>query len=150
MSPSSQRPLAHLMFIGNITEDIEANTRLFVDDAKLKDLIETEDDVEKLQKSMKKLFERESKNQMKFNGSKFQLLRYGPNEDIKNNTMYFTGQMEEVITEFSSLRDLGVIMSNNAKFENHIKKVITKVRQEHYKSETRTFYTRRLDIMKQL
>ena len=90
-------PVFFLMFIGDITEDIEANTKLFVDDAKVKDLIETEEDVEKLQESMNKLYEWERNNQMKFNGSKFQLLRYGPKEDIKNNTMYFTGEMEEVI-----------------------------------------------------
>ena len=63
--------------------------------------------------------------------------------------MYFTRDMEEVITEFSSLRDLGVIMSNYAKFEDHIEKIISKARQK-VGWLFRTFYSRRLDIMKQL
>ena len=137
------------MFIGDITEDLEASTKLFVDDAKVKKQIETEEDVEHLQESMNKLYEWETKNKMKFNGSKFQVLRYGPNEELKNNTMYFTGQMEEVITQFSSLRDLGVIMSDDAKFDCHIEKVVRKVRQK-VGWMFRSFYTRRLDILKQL
>ena len=64
---------------------------------------------------------------MKFNGSKFQLLRYGNNEGIKNNTIYFTTNMEEVIDQFLSLRDLGVIMSDSARFDDHIEKVATTV-----------------------
>ena len=86
---------------------------------------------------------------MKFNGSKFQIPWYGPNKELKNNTMYFTGQMEEVITQFSSLRDLGVIMTDDAKFDSHIEKVVRKVRQK-VGWLFRSFYTRRLDILKQL
>ena len=143
-------PVFFLMFIGDITEDLEANTKLFVDDAKVKKLIEAEEDVEKLQDSMNKLYEWETENKMKFNGSKFQILRYGPNEELKNNTLYFTGQMEEVIMQFSSLRDLGVIMSDVImSVDAHIEKVVRKVRQK-VGWLFRSFYTRRLDILKQL
>ena len=100
-------PIFFLMFIGDITDDITANTKLFVDDAKVKSCINTEEDVEELQWNLNKLFKWEEENKMNFNGSKFQLLGYGTNEDIKNNTVYFTGHMEEVIEQFSSLRDLG-------------------------------------------
>ena len=63
--------------------------------------------------------------------------------------MYFTGQMENIIEQFSSLRDLGVIMSDSAKFEDHIDKVVKKVRQK-IGWIFRTFYTRRTDILKTL
>ena len=86
---------------------------------------------------------------MKFNGNKFQLLRYGTNDDLKNNTVYFTGHMEEVIEQFSSIRDLGVIMADDGKFDQHIEKVVKKVRQK-IGWILRTFYTRRTDILKQL
>ena len=86
---------------------------------------------------------------MKFNGSKFQLLRYGPNSDIKNNTMYVTSDMEEVIEQFSSLRDLGVIMSDSAKFDDQIEKVVTTVRRK-VGWIFQTFYTRRKDSLKGL
>ena len=83
----------------DITNDITANTKLFVDDAKVKSLIEKEEDVEALQENLDKLYKWEEENKMKFNGKKFQLLRYGTNDDLKNNTVYFTGHMEEIIEQ---------------------------------------------------
>ena len=41
-------------------------------------------------------------------------------ENIKNKTIYFTSDMEEIIDQFASLRDLGVIMSDTAGFDDHI------------------------------
>ena len=67
-------PIFFLMFIGDITDDITANTKLFVDDAKIKSCINNEEDVEELQMNLDKLFKWEEENKMKFNGSKFQLL----------------------------------------------------------------------------
>jgi hypothetical protein len=142
-------PIFFLMFIGDITDDITANTKLFVDDAKVKSPVSKEEDVEHLQDNLDKLFEWEEKNKMKFNGSKFQLLRYGTNEELKNNTVYFTGHMEEVIEQSSSLRDLGVIMTDDGRFEDHINKVVKTVRQK-VGWILRSFYTRRTDVMKQL
>ena len=91
-----------------------ANMKFFVDDAKILDSIKTEEDIEELQGNLEKLYIWEAKNKMKFNGSKFQCIRYGPNEDLKKDTLYFTANMEEVIEQFSNLRDLGVILSDDA------------------------------------
>ena len=57
--------------------------------------------------------------------------------------------MENVIEQFSHLRDWGVIMSDNAKYDDHINKVVTKVRQK-IGWIFRTFYTRRTYILKTL
>ena len=57
--------------------------------------------------------------------------------------------MEDVIEQSSSLRDLGVIMTDNGRFEDHIIKVVKTVRQK-VGWILRSFYTRRTDIMKQL
>ena len=142
-------PIFFLMFIGDITDDTTANTKLFVDDAKVKSKIEKEEDVVALQANLDTLYKWEETNKMKFNGSKFQLLRYGTNEEIKNNTVYFTGHMEDIIDQFSSIRDLGVIMTDDGRFDGHIEKVVKKVRQK-IGWILRTFYTRRTDILKQL
>ena len=53
---------------------------------------------------------------MKCNRAKFQVLRYGHNQDLKDNTVYFTKEMEGIIEQHSKLRDLGVILSDDAKF----------------------------------
>ena len=48
MQGSEVGPIFFLMFIDDITDDITANTKLFVDDAKVKSLIENEEDLEAL------------------------------------------------------------------------------------------------------
>ena len=59
---------------------------------------------------------------MKFNGSKFEVIRYGNNSEIKESTVYFTPNLAEVVDEKDSLRDLRVKLSSNIKFPDHVKK----------------------------
>ena len=142
-------PVLFLMYISDMTEDTEVKNTKFVDDTKVFKKIDEEKDVEDLQTELNKLFEWQTNNSMKFNGKKFQVLRYGNNEELKNNTTYFTEEMEETIQQFSSLRDLGIIMSDNAKFDDHHNKVIRTVRNK-IGWILRTFSTRRTEVMKQL
>ena len=67
---------------------------------------------------------------MKFNGSKFEVIRYGTNKEIKENTLYFTPNQENVIEEKETLRDLGVILSSNMKFSEHIDKITATVNKK--------------------
>ena len=70
------------------------------------------------------------------------VLRYGPNKEIIEDTIYFSGDTDEVIEEKEFTRDLGIIMQNNGSFEKHIEKVCSKVRQKSgwfYRS----FYSRK-------
>ena len=76
-------------------------------------------------------------------------MRYGYNQEIKDNTVYFTKEMEGVIEQFDNLRDLGVIMTDDAKFTSHINKVVKQVRQK-VGWMLRTFYSRKTEILKQL
>ena len=46
-------PVFFLIFVRDISKDITANMKFFVDDAKIKDSIRTEEDVEKLQENLK-------------------------------------------------------------------------------------------------
>ena len=47
------------------------------------------------------------------------LLRYGSEEDLKFSTNYLTPGEKEIIDTKECLRDLGVIMSDEAKFTEH-------------------------------
>ena len=123
-------PVLFLMYIGDISKNITANIKIFVDDTKMKNVIYNENDVEELQTNLDKLFDWQEENNMLYNGSKFQLIRYGPNEDIREDTLYFIDNYENIIERYSSLRDLGVILSEDGKFKLHIEKVATKVRQK--------------------
>ena len=67
---------------------------------------------------------------MKLNGGKFLVLRYGEDQNIKDNTLYFTGEMEHVIMQVDQCKDLGVTMQDNATFATHIDNVIRKVKQK--------------------
>jgi hypothetical protein len=49
-------PVLFLMYIRDISEHVTANTKIFVDDTKMKDSIKNETDVEKLQENLDKLF----------------------------------------------------------------------------------------------
>ena len=142
-------PVLFLMYIRDIAKKVTANTKIFVDDTKIKDTIKEEADVEKLQKNLDLLFEWQEENNMLFNGSKFQVLRYGQNEDLKNATLYFTDNTEHIIERFSSLRDLGVILSDNGKFDDHIEKVSKQVRQKAGWI-LRSFYSRNIEHLKHL
>ena len=64
------------------------------------------------------------------------------NTSLKEETIYFSGDMDEVIEEKESTKDLGVIMQNDATSTEHIEKVCSKVR---HKSGWmfRTFYSRK-------
>ena len=142
-------PVLFLIYITDISKEVKSDIKLFVDDAKLKIEVKTEENIEELQNDLEKLYEWQTENKMKFNGTKFQALRYGPNEEIKNNTLYFTQNMEEIIPRMSSVRDLGVIMSDTGTFEEHIQKVSKVVRQK-IGWILRTFYCRRTEFLKHL
>ena len=65
---------------------------------------------------------------MEFNDIKFELLRYGPNEQLKQSTNYKTSN-NTTIQRKEMVRDLGVIMTADCKFKVHINEVITNARK---------------------
>ena len=123
--------------------------QVYVDDTKIKKAVKTEEDVEGLQNDLEQLYEWAKQNNMVFNGTKFQVIRYGHDEDLKNNTEYFTEGTNNIIERSETLRDLGVILSDDATFKDHIEHVVKKVRQKTG-WVLRTFYSRRMSIMKTL
>ena len=76
-------------------------------------------------------------------------MRYGDIKDLKNDTNYFTDETSEMIDRFLTLIDLGVTISEEAIFNDHIQKVVKKVRQKTG-WVLMTLYTRWPDIMKTL
>ena len=142
-------PLLFLIYISDIGEGIKSKKNIYVDDTKIKSTIRTESDVEKLQEDIDSLQTWAEVNNMQFNGNKFQLVRFGNNEEIKDDTIYFTGDNKEVIERFEKLKDLGVIMNQKATFTDQIDHVEKKVRQK-IGWICRSFYNRRIQFMKQL
>ena len=92
-------PLLFLIFIGDISEGVSASILVYVDDSKVKSKVKSPEDVEVLQEELNKIYSWEQNNNMKFNGCKFLLLRYGKDENLKENTIFFTGGMQDIITQ---------------------------------------------------
>ena len=67
---------------------------------------------------------------MKFNGTKFQVVQYGYDSNLKDEYEYFTENTGEIIERFDNLRDLGVILSDNAMFDKQIEIVSKKNKSE--------------------
>ena len=66
---------------------------------------------------------------MAFNGTKFKVLRYGFNEELKHVSNYMTPEAEDTIDVKSVLRDLGIIMNDQATWKNHVDKVFSQINQ---------------------
>ena len=77
------------------------------------------------------------------------MLRYGQNKKLKEDTAYFTGEMEDVIEQVSEARDLGVTMSDNAKFEEQIENICKKSRQQAGWIFI-TFFSRNMNFMRKM
>ena len=123
-------PILFLIYISDIGNDISAKKQIYVDDTKVKKGIRNEDDVETLQEDLNKLYNWAKTNNMVYNNTKFQVIRYGNNNGLKEDTTYFTEDTGEVIERFETLRDLGVILSEEANFKAHIEHVEKKVRRK--------------------
>ena len=79
-------PLLFLCYIQDLGNDINKtimNILKFVDDSKVIGKVNTCDDIEKLQNHMTQIYDWADKNHMRWNRDKFQLLRVGPNSEIK-------------------------------------------------------------------
>ena len=142
-------PILFLIYISDIAKELITSTLVYVDDTKVNKIVKTEEDVELMQEELHKLYQWGRKNNMEFNGKKFQVIRYGRNVDLKESTDYFAGNFDEVIERFSTMRDLGVHISEDAKFTDHIENVCKKVRQK-CGWISRTFYTRDPKFMRHM
>ena len=67
---------------------------------------------------------------MCFNDSKFVVLRYGKNNSLKEDTSYFMDGMGLIIREKEIHKDLGILMTSNGEFGEHIDSLIEKVKKK--------------------
>ena len=81
-------PLLFLIMINDMDENIsESLISIFADDTRLTKVIDKEEDIESFQNDLEELYTLAEENHMAFNGTKFELLRYGQNEELKMSLM---------------------------------------------------------------
>ena len=118
-------PLLFLILIGDIDENIAtAFLSSFADDTRVGAGIRCREDTEKLQGDLKAVYLWSQKNNMELHGDKFELLRYGNNEDLRKDTSY-ASNLGSVITEEENVIDLGVTMNRTGTFTQQIANLIT-------------------------
>ena len=97
-------PILFLILINDIDDDTDSFVFLFADDTRIAREIKSEEDVEDLQADLEKLYSWQERNNMQFNGVKFEVLRYGRNQELKISTSYFTPNFKDIIEEKNNLR----------------------------------------------
>ena len=107
------------------------------------------EDVEFLQENLNQLYQWGKEYNIQFKRTKFQVLRYGTNETIKEETMYFTEDMKHTIEQVNVTKYLGVLVTYDAKYDENIDTMCKKVRQKSG-WVLRTSYTRNLCFMKSI
>ena len=157
-------PLLFLIFISDLGEDEEkeeaneddmekesinendAVVLKFVDDTKIIKGVKEPKDVEDLQSVLDEMYRWQEVNNMAFNGSKFQLVRIGPDQDLKENTLLFTNGMRDVLEVSNEVKDLGIIVDIKADFKPQRQRVIEKARGKA-NWILRTFTARTKEVM---
>jgi len=116
-------PLLMLIMNSDIDEKIKnGKVGTLADDTKITNVLKSNSDNFKMQDDLAALEKWSEENNVKMNNDKFVLLCYNKNVNIVNKVTLQSGQ---VIQESEGTRDLGVWMSNNAKFTGHITNITT-------------------------
>ena len=79
-----------LIFVQNIGYKAQAKGFLYVDDAKVAKKVRCEDNISAFQDDLDKYYEWAATNNMEFNSLKFELIRYGRINDLKDFTSYIS------------------------------------------------------------
>ena len=98
-------PILFLILINDIDNNVNNNVSLFCDDTRVMGPVDSEEDVENFQQDLNTVYDWQNQNNMLFNGKKFEMLRYGPNVDLKNSTNYLTPEYSDIIEVKNNLRN---------------------------------------------
>ena len=99
------------------------------------------------QDSLDKVYEWVHINNMRWNNNKFQMLRLGKRDDLKQDTIYFLPGMDGIIEVEECVKDLGIQVDHNLTYKTHRQKALTKVVKK-LGWIRRTFSTRTTSFLK--
>ena len=145
-------PLLFLVFIGDLRNNLDpevANILKYVDDSKILGFVKTVEDVNKLQIQLEYIYKWADANNMAWNKLKFQILRIGLDEKLKEDTKLLAPDKKLVIERKIIIKDLGILVDEKMKYSDHIQKAISKARQK-IGWISRTFKNRSIKILKTL
>jgi len=133
-------PILFIIFINDLQHYVKSSTlRCFADDTRLtKRINNSQEDTCLMQNDLNHVITWSKSNNMELNESKFELISFSKHisrTDISElpyasefSCSYTTSQFNE-LTPVSSLRDLGIIISDNFTWSEHITKITSKANQ---------------------
>ena len=137
-------PQMFLIIINSLSEeDLASRISMFADDTRVGLGISTEDDIVSLQSDLDKIFKWQKEHNMRFNQDKFEIIRHGNlfrTTALIPRGQYVTDDGSE-IKMASSVKDLGIHMSEDTDFEVQINKVC-KAARDKSNWVFRMFYSR--------
>ena len=120
-------PILFLIMISDIDKNLNHTfMSLFADDSRVTRKITTDDDCHLLQKELDEvIYPWAIRNNAIFNGDKFEHIHFGP---CDNPQQYLDPNGSEIMRQ-NEIKDLGVIISNDLSWSNHIDATIAKCRR---------------------
>jgi hypothetical protein len=109
-------PLLFLTLLNDIDQDVDSSmVTSFADDTRITGIVNNQADVESLKNDLGTIYKWAEKNNMWFNDSKFELLRYNK----RTEAVYETGTKHKIDQE-DTVKDLGIMITPDASFSTHI------------------------------
>ena len=84
---------------------------------------------------------------MRWNDLKFQILRIGKNEVLKDNTLIFSPNYQEIIERKEVIKDLGILVDHDLNYKAQFDAALAKTRQK-YSWVLRTFSSHDPEFMR--
>ena len=118
-------PILFLILIRDIDHNLKSSKAYsFADDTKIVSKIKTHQDVNNAQQDLNTIYAWEDENNMKFNPDKFQHISYSL---IKNSEpRIYKNSSQTDIAPTNSVKDLGVTLSSDLSFQQHIQNTVGK------------------------
>ena len=121
-------PILFILYINDITSVIKHSyIKIFADDSKLVKSIKSMDDRDLMQIDLQAVIQWAASNKMELNKLKFQLLQHGKLNDLKCS--YTIDPTVEVVKS-TDVKDLGVTISENISFEQHIMNITNDAKRQ--------------------
>ena len=147
-------PLLFIIYIWDLYVDdlmcpnIITKVLKYIDDTKFIGKICNENEFSMYQDALENIYEWQRINNMMWNSTKFVRLSMGPNEEVKDLSL-FTPGYENIVESKEKAKDLGILIDNDAKFASQRSKAITKTNNK-CSWILRTFRTREINHLRTL
>lgn len=117
-------PILFLIYINDLPNGVSSSVKLFADDTKIyRELSDVEGDALSLQSDLNRMSCWAKTWQMSFNPEKCEVMRITHQRDLSVPIYHLFGKPLKVVNKF---KDLGIIMSNNLKWSEHVNTIVNK------------------------